>query len=268
MSNTKYCIIAAIVAVQTAGSAAWAQSTYSYQITADTYIDSKNSTLNYGTSGSDKVVDSTTPCNTLFALPANLFTYSPGTIQSAMVSFYAFQTNGTLLAGENTISLYPLTQEFVAGTGTKNGTAGAGATWLTYDGANPWTAPGGDYDAENPVAGITTPSIVYNGSSVGVQTGDAPNGATFFTFNITPLLTNSRTDTELQDNGAILILGSGANPQSYVSLVSADTTAANNTPAYRPLLDVTVVPEPSSLMLLLIGLSGIACFLSKRKMRC
>jgi hypothetical protein len=268
MSNAKYCIIAAIVAVHAAGSAAWAQSTYSYQITADTYIDSKNATLNYGSSGSDKVVDSTTPCNTLFGLPANLFSYSPSTIQSAIVSFYAFQTNGTLLAGYNTVTLFPLTQEFVAGTGSKNGTVGAGATWLTYDGTNPWTTPGGDYDAENPVAGITTPSIVYNGLSVGVQTGDAPNGATFFTFNITPLLTNSTTDTELQDNGAILILGSGANPQSYVTFVSADTTAANNTPAYRPLLDATVVPEPSSLILVVVGLAALTCFRKKRHTRC
>lgn len=268
MSNARYFIIAAIVAAQAAGAAAWAQSTtYSYPITADTYIDSKNSTLNFGTSGSDKVVDSTTPCNTLFQLPSSLWSYSPVTIQSAVVSFYAFQTNGDLLAGENAISLHPLTQTFVAGTGTKNGTAGAGATWLTYDGTTPWATPGGDYDAANSVADITTPSIVYNGSSVGVQSGDAPNGATFFTFDITSLLNNPTTDTELQDNGAILILGSGDNPQSYVTFVSADTTSSSDTPAYRPLLDVTVVPEPSSLILALTGLAGLACLRIRRRAR-
>lgn len=266
MSNAKYCIIAALLAVLAAASTALAQTTNSYSITQDTYIDSRSATLNYGTSGSDKVVDSTTPCNTLFQLPANLFSYSPGTIQSAIVSFYAF--GPALQPGANTVYLYPLTQGFVPGTGSKNGTPGAGATWNTYDGTTPWTTPGGDYDAEDPVADITAASIVYNGSVVQVQPGDAPNGATFFTFDITSLLSNPTTDTELQDNGAILIIGSGASPQSYVTFVSADTTAANNTPAYRPLLDVTVVPEPSSLILVLVGLAGLTCFRKKRHARC
>jgi hypothetical protein len=118
------------------------------------------------------------------------------------------------------------------------------------------------------VADITAASIVYNGSPVSVQAGDAPNGAAFFTFDITSLLSNPTTDTELQDNGAILILGSGANPQSYVTFVSADTTSANDTPPYRPLLDVTVIPEPSSLILVTVGLAAITCFRKKRQARC
>ncbi len=166
--------------------------------------------------------------------------------------------------GANTVYLYPLTQGFVPGTGTKNGTPGAGATWNTYDGANSWTAPGGDYDAAHFVADITASSIVYNGSVVQVQPGDVGTGGAFFTFDITSLLSNPTTDTELQNNGAILIIGSGASPQSYVTFVSADTTQTSDTPAYRPLLDVTVVPEPSSLILTLIGLAGLACFRKKR----
>ncbi len=262
MRNAKYFMIAAIVAVQAAGSAAWAQTTNSYSITQDTYLGSRSATLNFGTSGSDKVVDSTTPCNTLFQLPANLFSYSPGTIQSAVVSFYAF--GPALQPGANTVYLYPLTQAFVSGTGGKNGTAGAGATWLTYDGTHSWTTPGGDYDAENAVADITTSSIVYNGSPVSVQVGDAPNGGAFFTFDITSLLNNPTTEAELQDNGASLIIGSGASPQSYVTFVSADTTQTSDTPAYRPLLDVTIVPEPSSLILVVVGLAGLTCFRKKR----
>jgi hypothetical protein len=265
MSNAKYCIIAAIVAAQAAGSAAWAQTTYSYQITQDTYLDDRSATLNFGTSGNDKVVDSTTPCNTLFQLPANLFSYSPGTIQSAVVSFYAF--GPALQPGANTVYLYPLTQAFVAGTGTKNGTAGAGATWNTYDGANSWTTPGGDYDAAHFVADITASSIVYNGSIVQVQPGDVSTGGAFFTFDITSLLNNPTTEAELQDNGALLTLGSGASPQSYVTFVSADTTSANDTPPYRPLLDVTV-PEPSSLILVVVGLAALTCFRKKRQARC
>ena len=262
MRNAKYFIIAALLAVLAAASTALAQTTNSYSITQDTYLDSRSATLNFGTSGSDKVVDSTTPCNTLFQLPANLFSYSPGTIQSAVVSFYAF--GPALQPGANTVYLYPLTQAFVPGTGTKNGTAGAGATWNTYDGANSWATPGGDYDAANFVADITTSSIVYNGSVAQVQPGDVGTGGAFFTFDITSLLANSTTDTELQDNGAILIIGSGASPQSYVTFVSADTTQTSDTPAYRPLLDVTVVPEPSSLILALTGLAGLACFRKKR----
>ena len=268
MSNTKYCIIACIAAAQAAGVAAWAQTTYSYQITQDTYIDSGNSTLNYGTGSTLKVVDSTTPCNTLFELPASLFSsYSPSSIQSAIVSFYAFQTNGHLLAGYNNITLYPLTQAFVEGTGGKNGAAGAGATWLTYDGINSWASPGGDYDAQNSVADILASSVVYNGTNVFVQPGDAPNGAVFVTFNITPLLNNPTADAELQDNGALLTLGSGANPQSYVTFPSANTTGASDSAPYRPLLDVTVVPEPSSLLLVVLGTAATACLLKKRDTR-
>jgi hypothetical protein len=165
------------------------------------------------------------------------------------------------------VYLYPLTQGFVPGTGTKSGTAGAGAAWNTYDGANSWATLGGDYDAAHFVADITAASIVYNGSIVQVQPGDVSNGGAFFTFDITSLLSDSTTRTELQNNGAILIIGSGASPQSFVTFVSADTTSANNTAAYRPLLDLEVVPEPSSAILVMVGLSAIVCFGKRRHAR-
>jgi len=266
MRITKFAIITTVATTQIVTAVVWAQTTTSYSITQDTYIDNGNATKNYGLSGSDKVVDSTTPCNTLFQLPTDIFSYSPDSIQSAIVSFYAF--GPALRSGYDTVSLYPLSQAFVPGTGSKSGTVGAGATWQTYDGTTAWATQGGDYDAAHFVTDVTASSIVYNGLTIQVQPGDVATGGEFFTFDITSLLQNPTTATELQNNGAILVIGSGASPQSYVTFVSADTTSANNTLPYRPLVDVTAVPEPSSLLLVLLGTSVAACFLKKRHVRC
>ena len=115
MSNAKYCIIAAYWRFKPP----WRDNTYTYQITTDTYLDSANPTENYGLSGSDKVViNSTSMCRTLFDLPTDLWSYSPGSIESASVSFYVFNDN----TATYNVSLLPLTRGFAVGTGTRNGT--------------------------------------------------------------------------------------------------------------------------------------------------
>jgi hypothetical protein len=256
MSNAKYYIIAAILAVQAVGSAALADNTYTYQITADTYLDSANANANYGLSGSDKVViNSTSICRTLFDLPMDLWSYSPGSIESASVSFYVFQDNTQTY----NVSLLPLTRGFTVGTGSGTITAN-GATWGTYDGINSWTAAGGDFDSANSVVGTKGP--------LGSNPGD-PSGR-FFTFDITSLLNNPTTEAELQDFGAMLSVDFGqtapATGQRYDSFTSADTT--KYTAPYLPSVEVTVVPEPSSSMLVMAGLAAVTCFLKKRRARC
>ena len=178
-------------------------------ITVDTYIDYGKSTNNYGTSGSAKVVASTTPARTLFMLPEDLWTNDVSQIVSATVSFYVWSDN----TGDQEFRLYPLTQAF----------AESGATWNTYDGANAWTNAGGDFDAAN--------SVLAAKGVAGVYANDG-NGK-FFTWDITPLLTNPATRAELQAYGALLDAGT-ATPQKFASFNSSDKTGYPQ--AYLPAL--------------------------------
>ena len=178
-------------------------------IAVDTYIDSSRPTNNYGTSGSAKVVASTTPARTLFTLPEDLWTNDVSQIVSATVSFYVWSDN----TGDQEIRLYPLTQAF----------AESGATWNTTDGSNAWTAAGGDYDASASVLAAKGAPGVY---------GNDPNGK-FFTWDVTPLLTNPATRAELQAYGALLDAGT-ATPQKFASFNSSDKTGYLQ--AYLPAL--------------------------------
>jgi hypothetical protein len=262
MSNVKYCIIACLLAVQAAGSTVLAQTTITNQITTDTYIDSLNPTENFGLSGSDKVViNNVSPsvCRTLFDLPPNLWSYSPSQIESAIVSFYVFSDN----TGTYNVSLFPLTRAFGVGMWNGKGTPPAqanGATWLTYDGTNSWTIAGGDFDSANSVVGLK-----------GTLGAGGNNNGRFFTFDITSLLANPTTDTELQDYGTMLAIDVGATEppagsQDFASFTSADSTSS--TIPYLPSVALTVVPEPSSLILVTVGLGAITCFRKKRSTRC
>lgn len=183
-------------------------------IAVDTYIDSFRPTNNYGTSGSAKVVASTTPARTLFTLPEDLWTNDVSQIVSATVSFYVWSDN----TGDQEIRLYPLTQAF----------AESGATWNTTDGSNAWTAAGGDYDA--------SASVLAAKGAPGVYGSDA-NGK-FFTWDVTPLLTNPATRAELQAYGALLDAGT-ATPQKFASFNSSDKTGYPQ--AYLPTLTLVRV---------------------------
>ncbi|HTS16145.1 MAG TPA: PEP-CTERM sorting domain-containing protein [Verrucomicrobiae bacterium] len=264
MSTMKFAIIACALAACAAGAIASAQSIYTYPITIDTYIDSGNPTSNFGAYGYAKVVDSNKPstspseCHTLFDLPANLFACAPGDIVSASVSFYVWSDS----TGNYNVSLAPLTRAFGAGTGASSkGTSPAnGATWLTSDGTNSWATPGGDYDSANAIVGVKGP--------LGPNPAD-PSGR-FITWDITSLLANPTTAAELQDDGAMLTIDLGeplppANQQYYASFTSADSTSYQA--PYLPSVELTVVPEPSSLALLVIGLTGLPLFLMKAKSR-
>ncbi len=178
-------------------------------ITVDTYVDSSRSTNNYGTSGSAKVVASTTPARALFRLPEDLWTNDVSQIVSATVSFYVWSDN----TGSQDMYLHPLTRAFTED----------GATWNTYDGANAWTATGGDFNSGASILGVK--------GVAGVYSNDA-NGK-FFTWDITPLLTNPATYAELQAYGALLDAGT-ATPQKFASFNSSDKTGYPQ--AYLPAL--------------------------------
>jgi hypothetical protein len=235
MSNAKYCILAAMLAVQAAGSAVLADNTYTSQINTDTYLDSASPTANFGLASTDKVViNSTSRCRALFDLPTDLWSYSPSEIISVSVTFYVWQDNTQTY----NVSLFPLTRAFGVGTWNGKGTPPAqanGATWNTYDGTNSWTTAGGDFDSANSVLGVK--------ETLGVNPGE-PSGR-FFTWDITSLLANPTTRAELQNFGAMLRVDETIPPsgQRYAAYTSADNT--NYTTAYRPFVEVTVVSDSS-----------------------
>ena len=195
-------------------------------IDTDTYVDYGRPTNNYGASGSAKVVASATPCRTLFTLPADLWTNDAAQIVSATVSFYTW--NDT--SATQDFRLYPLTQAFAEGTGAA---PADGATWNTRDGSNAWTTAGGDYDAGASVPGVK--------GMAGVYSNDA-NGK-FFTWDITPLLTNATTRAELQSCGALIDAGT-ASPQRYATFNSSDKTGYPQ--AYLPFVTLVLAnPAPA-----------------------
>lgn len=255
MNSSRHLALACLVAALAAGPAALASNTFTDQITTDTYLDSSSPTANFGLSGNDKVViNSTSMCRTLFDLPTSLWSYAPGDILSASVSFYVWSDSSATY----NVSLFPLTTAFVEGTGGKNGKIPAdGATWLTYDGTHSWTAAGGDFDSAYSVVGTKGP--------IGVNPSDS-NGR-FFTFDITSLLSNPTAASELENFGAMLRIDETVPPsgQRYDSFTSANSTSYSI--PYLPSIEVTVVPEPSISALGALGLVALASFFKQRKTR-
>lgn len=241
MSCPRHITLACLAAALAAGPAALASYTLTYQITTDTYLDSLNPASNYGLSGSDKVViSSSSRCRTLFDLPAGLWLHEPGSVLSASVSFYVWSDS---TAAYN-VSLFPLTTDFVEGNGTD------GATWLTCDGTRAWNTAGGDFNAAHSVVGAKGP--------LGVNPNDS-NGR-FFTFDIAPLLADPAAAAELRNCGAMLRIDETIPPsgQRFASFTSANSSTYSA--PYLPSLEVTVVPEPSGSILGALGLAAAACF--------
>ena len=159
-------------------------------------------------------------------LPPRIWTYPPEQILSATIVFYVWQDN----SGTRDVSLYPLTRVFVQGTGT--GTAPAdGATWLTRDGTIPWSNPGGDFDPACPVVGV-------KGDILDPDLNDR-----FFYWDITALLKNTTSRTELQSYGALLRMDE--TPAPATGSPRAPFTSSYDpsyTPAYWPTLQFTIAP--------------------------
>jgi len=205
--------------------------TFVTNITTTTYLDSRvsNQTNNYGHAHTVKVVidnnvtSDGSICRGLFQFPPQLWTYSPGDIVSASVSFYVWQDN----TADRNVTLFPLTRSFVQGTG--NGTYPPdGATWFTYDGTNAWTNPGGDFDPNSSVIAVKGPVL-------------SPENDRFFSWDITALLKTSTSRAELQNYGAMLRIDE--TPVPTTGMPRAPFTSSYDpsyTPAYWPSLQVTI----------------------------
>lgn len=193
---------------------AWAAE-LTFPIVTDTYMDSQIATTNLGTSGSVKVLINSTDgsvCRGLFQLPAEVGNYDASRLARAVVCFYVFSDK---TSGRN-ITLYPLTRSFVEGTGNSDG-----ATWNTYDGTNAWSSAGGDFNASCPVVGV-----------IGTDN--------YFRWDITPLLTNETTRSQLLTYGAIL----------QIDEIPAPTTGTHRAPfnssdnaSAKPYVQVTIAAQ-------------------------
>ena len=216
--------------------------TINLPIMVDTHVDSRirngAENWNFGSDHTDKVVvnssDSPTSLSrALFRLPDALWHYTPTQIVSAKVVFYVWQDN----TGSRGVTLFPLTTNFVQGTGSKyeQPTPVDGATWWTRDGTNAWTTPGGDFDTNFPVVGVKDNIL------------DESAHDRFFHWNITALLTNAAARTNLQSHGALLRIDEDPYPPSGTQYWAAFTSSHDPAyqPPYQPYLQVVIHPAPA-----------------------
>lgn len=200
-----------------------------FPITQDTYVDSRggSANTNFGNSHVIRVLvnSDTSVTRGLFALPRELADYPAEDIFEARVRFYVWQDN----TKTRDVVLYPLMRSFIEGSGG-GGPFASGATWNTYDGTNTWTTPGGDYDLSNGVVGVKGP------------VSDTNQNDRFFTWDVTGLLTNELTRSNLLLNGAILIITGENSPPASGSdrapFTSSDDLAYP--PPYRPHVSVAL----------------------------
>jgi hypothetical protein len=229
----------------------------------DTYIDNRNSTTNYGTSGSYKMFVNAAgtggsadgdPTRGLFMLPAGVWTalnampqdpsgnIDPSLINTATVTFYKRPDVNPFSSGW-TIYLCPFKT-------TWNETS---ATW-SNNGDN---------------------SYVDTAHYAAMTTGSNADYQTWYTWDISSLLANGVSRDELHSYGAVLSLttldGNNlptipetvTNLQRGVNMASSDWVNNPSTIDFRPFVALNVAPEPASLLLLAmalpvaIGLYGI-----------
>lgn len=201
-----------------------------FPIATDTFLDSRssNSEKNYGVATTVKTLINSSDASVsrgLFQLPPELGLYEPGDLASAKVFFYVWQDNTTNL----NVTLYPLTRSFVEGSGDGALTAD-GATWATYDGTNAWTSVGGDFDPNFPVVGLKEEIL------------DPDLHDRFFSWDITPLLTNAAARSNLLTHGALLQIDEI--PVPATGMPRAPFTSSDGlayTATYRPHLEVKIL---------------------------
>ena len=183
----------------------------------------------------DKVVvnasNPTQPTRTLFMLPSQVWT-TPN-ITDIQVVFPFYSGSGVL-----DVRLSPLVQRFTL----------SGATWLTYDGTNPWASAGGDYD--------TTVNLA----------GNYDSGYTQYTWDITSLLDNPTYKNELEDYGVLLKMFNEITEPSKMEKATFDSSRGVYDPGPYVVV-TTATPEPATSVLLLAGSPLIAVFFRLRRKR-
>jgi hypothetical protein len=191
-------------------------------------------------------------------------TYTPGQIASGndLRAVFSFSldglsqgmtvTNVQLSLGTNadsssesgvfTLQLFQLTSTFLE----------SGVTWNSRDGTNNWSTPGGDFSST--LLSSVTANPTANNSLVFVSTPQFVSAVQSSVDSNTPFYFILKLD------GA----GESGNSRRIFSVNSDDAAS----PAARPTLSVTAVPEPSSAILMLGGaLTGLAGWRRRRAPR-
>jgi hypothetical protein len=210
-------------------------SVMNYYVTEDTYIDNRSTTANYGNANGLKVfVNSTNPqpCRTLLKLPTEFDAISSDSLLTAKLWVYNYGSTSLTRA----IELHPLTTNFTETV----------ATWNTSDGTSSWS--GGSYGANH----------------VDVS---SPDHDSWYAFDITSMLHGSDR-ADLVSHGLLLMVyddfvsPSATTGQNFVSSENSGYSTCH------PYFEVTTIPEPSSIILLAIGLSPVAWWRRRKRMAC
>ena len=172
-------------------------------------------------------------------------------IESVTLNLWCTQYNKNGAQTNFSMMLYPLIQGFIEGTGKGGQGLLTGATWNTYDGTNPWTTAGGDYD-----------------NSVSVMATSMPAPSTWTTFNLTSIWNNAN----LQTKGALLTIspedGTLVPTGKWITETFATDDWVNNPGTdYNPYISVTfvAVPEPVTWLMLFSGYITATLLIRKGK---
>ena len=212
-------------------------------ITVGDYIDSGSPTSHFN-SKFKLVVNSganTTVTRGLFQLPAAAADIPASDVVDAKIWLDLTWDNETNPYARGAM-LYPLEQSFDGNTVTWNTSSGTGS------GATAWTTGGGLYDSAD--------GIAWN-PPVGIPSSQNTN--MWVSFDVTSLWNNPN----LFANGALLMFDqSEAQPSSgFITKQFSNATSG----AYQPYLEITTVPEPSSIALVLAGAGLLAVRFGRRR---
>lgn len=239
-------------------------------ITATTYIDSRNNTSNYSTSKIKLVANALgTGSNDgsitrgLFSLPRDLAGIPAADIASAKIYFYNYGISPPNYTQPNPpaytvpdVVLHPLTQGFTYNTATWNSSAG-GTAWST-----PWGTPYGSGGVSGPFESSVSVT------AVDLNTGGKSTANNWSYFNVTSLW----SDPDFLNNGVVMMFSNEvvpADPNYPSSHEWLTENWANQNwvapPGGTPYIVVTEVPEPSTLVMLLAAGVGIGGFRRLRR---
>jgi hypothetical protein len=240
-------------------------------ITATTYMDSRNNTNNYSTSKIKLVANANgTGSNDgsitrgLFRLPTDLDGIPASEIASAKIYFYNYGISPPNYTQPNPPSytvpdvvLHPLTQSFTYNTATWNNSA-TGTPWST-----PWTTP---YSSGG-VSGPFEPSVSV--TAVDLTSGGKSTANNWSYFDVTSLW----SDPDFLTNGVVMMFSNEVVPldPNYPSnhqWLTENWANQNYTPSsYAPYIVITEVPEPSTLAMTLSGAVLLTIGLGRRWVR-
>jgi hypothetical protein len=224
-------------------------STIDYAVTSDTRIDSSYTTSNYGTADSLKLIVNSADhyagsyVRVLVDVPDDALTAAKAAVASGNLTsvklymdFWWINVASGESFSDRGIVAHPLTTAFTE----------SGATFLTSDGTNAWTTPGGDYDSS-----ISITWTAVNSSSE----------AGWYYFDLTSLVA---AGYDLSD-GLILMLSSETPPTASSTWCTYCAYSAEGSSTAGPYVEVTSVPEPGTAALLFsVGFAATFLFFRRR----